>query len=118
MTKDIRYAYIKKITIYIPKNECQIKNEDTDTEMYDNTVIDTEKINKNTNKNITNDIAEFQEDDEIVDDDTVFATKTMEMTTVDNVQNEMTEHQVYSLKMAFDEFTIPVDNSDCDILQG
>ena len=53
--------------------------------MYDNTVIDTEKINKNTNKNITNDIAEFQEDDEIVDDDTVFATKTMEMTTVDNV---------------------------------
>ena len=69
-------------------------NEYTETELYDGTFIDTEKIKTKTNKNITTYIAERQEDDEVLDDDTAFATGTMEMTTNEIVRNEMTEHQV------------------------
>ena len=65
-------------------------NEDTEIELYYNAVIYDEKVKNKIDKNITTDISEFQEDDEVIDDETSFAIGTVEMTTNDAVGNEMT----------------------------
>ena len=54
-----------------------------------------------------------------MDDETAFATGKTLMTTTENVENETTEILVENQDtvedMDFDEFTIPGDDSDCDV---
>ena len=60
-------------------------NEDTETELGDNTVIDTKEVKNKTNKRITFDITEWQEEDEVIDDEISFSTGTVEMNTNETV---------------------------------
>ena len=62
--------------------------------LVDDTIIDTEKVKKETNRAITTESAECQKDDEFLDDDTLLFTVTIEMTTKETAYNEMTDHQV------------------------
>ena len=59
--------------------------------MEENIVIDTENVKKKADKNITTDIAEGQEDDEVFYDETFFATENTLMTTADTLVNETTD---------------------------
>ena len=47
-------------------------NEDTETDLEDNTVHDTEEVKKKTNTHITAVIAEYHQDDEVLDENIYF----------------------------------------------
>ena len=51
-------------------------------------------MKKKTNNNITTDISECQEDDEVLDEDTAIATVTTKKTTNETAENKMIEHQL------------------------
>ena len=89
--------------------------------LVDDTIIDTEKVKKETNKTNITDILEFQDYDEVLDDGTFLATGTMEITTNKTSGNKMIEYQVENEdtveEMDFYEFAITGD-SDYDFLRN